>query len=169
MQNVNKIEKELNAENDDQISNVKQQDVGRNSRHMFAVLALIVFVMIFFTVTNIGHTVLLVSVGFVYPIYKTLEVIELHDHIKKRKWYIYWLCVAVVFGFKGFLNKFVFLLPERKFMLSGLLFSIYSPFTNGYTYIYEHVIRPFIVWYYPSVKRAITPSGMDSTTNTNNN
>ncbi len=116
-------------------------------------LMLLSLLLVFFIFTSLGHTVLMVLVNFLYPVYKSFKTLESRDQSDNKRWLVYWTIFGLVFAFKKFFNIFLQFIPGSSLILTVVLFVVYCPLTNGYEYIYVHGLRPVLLTYQNTIDK----------------
>ena len=116
-------------------------------------LLLLTTLVLFFVFTSIGHSILMIVVNFLYPVYKSFKALESRDQSDNKRWLIYWTVFGCVFAFKNFFSFFFSMLPGSTLILTVVLFIVYCPLTNGYEYIYTHALRPLLKTYQDNIDK----------------
>ena len=136
-----------------QVSVVKSLAAKTNQKPEHISLAIFCVTVMVLLFTAFGHNILMMLVSFLYPAYRSFQALETPDPEDDRRWLVYWTVFGFIYAFKGVFESVLSFLPGSSLILTLLLFTIYSPMTNGYEYVYTSVIRPVLLAYHSTIDK----------------
>ncbi|KAL7153309.1 hypothetical protein ABFS83_04G159300 [Erythranthe nasuta] len=99
-------------------------------------------------------------VSLVYPLYASIRAIETKSSVDDQQWLTYWVLYSMITLFELTFAKLIEWLPFWSY--AKLIFTCWLviPYFSGAAYVYEHIVRPYIVtrqksvniWYVPNKK-----------------
>ncbi|KAK6128220.1 hypothetical protein DH2020_038024 [Rehmannia glutinosa] len=96
--------------------------------------------------------------------YASIRAIETKSHVDDQQWLTYWVLYSMITLFELTFAKIIEWLPFWSY--AKLIFTCWLviPYFSGAAYVYEHVVRPYLVtrqktvniWYVPNKKDAFS-------------
>ena len=110
----------------------------------------------FLLLTCTGHCLLQIVFTLLLPAWFSIKLLkENFDGVEVKKWVTYWICFAVCFSFKNLIERILFFFPFKTLVLTGLLVSLYTPWTNGHELVYAKVFTPLYTLYTTHIQQLL--------------
>ncbi len=152
---INQIEEafELSRYNDNKF--IKQISEKAKVKPEHVTLGVFTLAILLLIMNGIGQKLVLLTLSFLYPMYKSFKALEtIEDHDNKR-WLIYWTVFGFVFAFRPITDYILNFLPFKMVIQTALFFVLYCPLTNGYEHVYNLVIRPLLKTYESKIDKYV--------------
>lgn len=93
------------------------------------------------------YRILVLILGYAYPAFECFKTVESNRvHVEElRFWCQYWIIVAILTVFERIGDTFMSWLPMYDELKLTLLIYLWFPQTKGTNYVYETLLRPFMI------------------------
>ncbi|KAL3623443.1 hypothetical protein CASFOL_032259 [Castilleja foliolosa] len=100
---------------------------------------------------------LILALGYAYPAFLCFKTLEKNRVAiqELRFWCQYWIIVAVLAVVENFTDIFISWLPMYRVMKLSLYIYLWHPNTKGSDYVYETLLRPYLLRYETDIDRSI--------------
>ncbi|KAL0364669.1 UNVERIFIED_CONTAM: HVA22-like protein a [Sesamum angustifolium] len=103
-------------------------------------------------------------VSLVYPLYASIRAVETRSAVDDQQWLTYWVLYSMITLFELTFAKLIEWLPFWSYAKLFFTCWLVIPYFSGAAYVYEHLVRPYLVtrqktvniWYVPNKKDAFS-------------
>lgn len=149
---IEKLDKELHKDNQltkllaevEKKTGVKRLQIALGFISLFMIVFLLTF----------GSELLLEAVSFAYPAYKSIKAVESKQTDDDTQWLIYWVVYSYISFCEFFIDIILWWFPFYFTTKLIILLWCMAPIKqNGATFIYTHLIKPFMDKYGAEIEK----------------
>ncbi|ETV75587.1 hypothetical protein H257_10003 [Aphanomyces astaci] len=129
-----------------------EKQTGVDKLYLAAGGSLVLLVVVLF---GFGAGLLCNLVGFVYPAYESFKAIESDNSNDDTQWLTYWVVYSMFQIVEVFVDFLLYFIPFYYAIKLGFLVWLFMPSTQGATFVFNHLLQPFLKRHESTIDGAI--------------